>query len=766
MNLFPLLTIFENLTAYKQLRESWQVGEQIAPLQLPDAAKAPILSKLFASCDNTILLITGRVEAVPVWQQALEAWLPDEVQIDRFPEPTPLPYERGPWSRLSRSGRLTSLASLQTNHQPRKTASSPPLLIITSARALLQKTIPLRKMVASTRRLRIGQIIDLKKLVSDWQAAGYTQSSVVETEGQFSRRGGILDIYPIGAINPTRIELFGDEIDSLRAFDPATQRSLSSKPSSVESVVIPPGREVLPVDAMKLGKVFDDYGLDRKNDLPSWKDDVKDLIAGKPNPNLEFYLPMIYSQPGSIIDYLPESAGIVIDDFLELETVAHELQKHAQQIADEQPELPPDFPNPLFGWSETLAKLALKKSLVLGEGEAINTPVASCYELGQSFQPGPSFGGQIRPFLMQLRKSATSDQTTIIVSRQSQRLAELWWEDSGKLSTSLDSGNGLVQPDAKSFAERDITFIQGSLTGGFILENQNGDVDIGERSVLLNLLTDSEIFGWNRPTPRRRRKPRPVAPETFYADITPGDFVVHSEFGIGQFKGLVVRTIAGSEREYLQVRFSNSDILYVPVHNADRLSKWIGPDDRTPKLQRLGEKSWGNAKRKAQEAIDELADELLELYAVRETISGHAFASDTPWQAELEASFPHRETEDQHQAILDVKNDMERPYPMDRLICGDVGYGKTEVALRASFKAVMDSKQVALLVPTTVLAQQHYNTFKQRLQPFPVNLEMLSRFRTSTQQSTFVVSVLVKSTSSSARIACYLMMYRLRTLDY
>jgi transcription-repair coupling factor (superfamily II helicase) len=277
-----------------------------------------------------------------------------------------------------------------------------------------------------------------------------------------------------------------------------------------------------------------------------------------------------------------------------------------------------------------------------------------------------------------------------------------------------------------------LTFIQGALPEGFVLVRRDDD------EILLDLLTDAEIFGWNRPAPRRWRSPRPIAPEARFADITAGDYVVHLEYGIGRFAGLVVRNIGGMEREYLLMEYANGDTLYVPAHHADRLSKWVGSDERPPNMHRLGEKSWTQAKAKAQKAADELADELLDLYATRETIAGHAFAADTEWQAELEASFPYRETEDQLRVIGEVKADMEESQPMDRLICGDVGYGKTEVALRAAFKAVMDSKQVAILVPTTVLAQQHYNTFYERLRPFPVKVEMLSRFRTQAQQERIV----------------------------
>ena len=741
MNLSGVLNLFEDLPAYNTLQNRLADEIEVAPLKLPLSARAPLLAKLFASNQRTILLITSRVDSAPVWQQALEAWLPDGRHPHRFLEPTPLPYERGPWSRLSRNGRLTVFAKLLESQHPLLPQNSGPLLVVTSARALLQKTVPRRRFAAATRLLRIGQILDLDKLINDWLVAGYSHNIVVESEGQFSRRGGILDIFPVGALNPIRIELFGDEIETLRAFDPATQRSGDSVSTQYDHLVIPPARELMPGDAIKLGTLLAKEVSNKEDNLPSWHDDLVEIESGEATPNLEYYLPMVYSQPGSIIDYLPDNALVIIDDLVELEAASYELYNHAKQVAGEQVDYPPGFPHPLFKWDELIAKISTRQSLVMGQGQAIQTSVTPAPNLALSFQSGPRFGGQMRPFLMQLREAANRRESTVIVSRQAQRLVELWREDMG--DNLLIAADQLSETDdaANGFKKGQISFIQGTLTEGFIIERileEDANYQSNSPQVLLHLLTDAEIFGWSRPAPRRRSRPRSVAPETYFADIAPSDYVVHTEFGIGQFVGLVVRMIGGAEREYLQISFANSDLLYVPVHHADRLSKWIGPDDRSPTLQRLGEKSWRNTKVKAQQSVDELADELLDLYAVRETIAGHAFEVDSQWQAELEASFPYRETEDQLQAISEVKNDMERAYPMDRLICGDVGYGKTEVALRAAFKAVMDGKQVAVLVPTTVLAQQHYNTFRQRLKPFPVILEMLSRFRTTTRQTEII----------------------------
>jgi transcription-repair coupling factor (superfamily II helicase) len=326
-------------------------------------------------------------------------------------------------------------------------------------------------------------------------------------------------------------------------------------------------------------------------------------------------------------------------------------------------------------------------------------------------------------------------ELVVMISRQASRLAELWSEH-GVARTPVEE---LVTPPDHGT----VTFIQGTLGDGFTLQARVGRYGEDRRKTLvatrpqplLHLFTDAEVFGWSRPEPRQAPRKRAISPETHYADISPGDLVVHIDHGIGRFEGLVTRSIGGASHEYLLVSYAEQDQLYVPVHQADRVSRYIGAEEARPPLHRLGGSNWAQAKAQAKQAVEEMADELLELYAAREMVEGHAFAKDSAWQAELEASFPYVETEDQLGAIAEVKRDMERARPMDRLICGDVGYGKTEVALRAAFKAVNDGKQVAVLVPTTVLAQQHFTTFSQRLAVFPVEVQMLSRFRSRQQQS-------------------------------
>ena len=736
MTISGLLSIFDELPAYQQLANALEEQASAKALLLPRTARAPLLAKLFQERQIPILLLVGKVETAAAWHQSLETWLPENASLLRFPEPTPLPYDRGPWSERTRLGRLSVLTELIARQHPLIPIPEFPPIIVSSARAFLQKTIPTRRFLTSTRVLRQGQTIDLERSLANWSQIGYEFVSVVEAAGQYSRRGGIFDIFPVSAEFPVRIELFGDEIETMRRFDPATQRSLGNEDETeIDQVIITPAREALPGIAQEYAEVWQDSYLPEANSLPSWRDDISDMRTGTYNPNLEFYLPLLFPQPASLLDYLPRNGLVVIDDWPAIESAVRELQDHADQIANEQPSLPPAYPDPLFNWQSIRDELEWWQPLTLGEGQ--ETEESSLSELADSFEAGPRYGGQVRPLMTQLKQAYRESERVIVLSRQASRLSELWreerriGEDGGLLLSvahrylPLDSLPELPQ-------SRPPTFVQGSLSEGFVLVRRE------DNQILLELLTDAEIFGWKRPEPRRIHQPRATAPENSFADIQAGDYVVHLEYGIGRFEGLVSRYVGGMQREYLQVEYANADTLYVPVHHADRLGKWVGPDDRAPRIHRLGEKSWSTAKTRAVKAADELAEELLELYAARETVSGHAFAADGAWQAELEASFPYQETSDQLRVIADVKADMERPQPMDRLVCGDVGYGKTEVALRAGFKAILDSKQVAILVPTTILAQQHFTTFRERLSPFPVEVEMLSRFRTQSQQQRIV----------------------------
>jgi len=720
MNLSALLPTLRALPDYDDLRQ--RAGRDPIALGLPRAARLPFVAALAADLNRPTLIITARSDRALLFNEELPAWMPipnteySIPNIQFFPEPNPLPYEHAPWGPHTIQQRIATLAALAAPSSP----LSPPSTIITSARALMTRTLPKRDFAAATRTLKVGQSIRLEKLLESWTGAGYGSESIVVEPGQFSRRGGIVDVWPPAESTPTRIELFGDEIEGLRRFDPSTQRS----GEKVDAVTVTPAREALPKNGPAIAGA-------KQIASPLPAADLERLAQGVTFPAIEYYLPLLHPTTSSLLDYVPDETLIFVDDWEELADTIGELETQALELRNDAINnelITDDFPTPTLSWSDLQDDVSRRPLLHLGRMADEAIPAAHVH-VGDHFAPGPRFGGQVKQVIDHLEARHTSGLTSIVVTRQSARLAELWNEDHDHLAPS----DSLLPPLSS------LHFIQGALADGFTLQLPTSNPSTS-LSTSLQLLTDSEIFGWARPEPRRRRTSgvAPPLPETSYADFNPGDFVVHIDYGIGRYLGLVKRAIEGSEREYLHIQYEGGDDLFVPIIQADRLTKYVGSDEALPTLSRLGTSEWVNARARAQQAAEELARELLELYAKREVAPGRAFSADNPWQKELEASFGYIETEDQLKAIAAVKKDMEQSRPMDRLICGDVGYGKTEVALRAAFKAVNDGVQVAMLVPTTVLAQQHYNTFSRRLAAYPVRVEMLSRFRTHAEQEKII----------------------------
>ncbi len=582
-----------------------------------------------------------------------------------------------------------------------------------------------------------------------WLGLGYRTDAVVEEVGQLSRRGGIVDIWPPNMLWPVRIELFGEEIDSLRLFDPATQRTLVEA-RNVREVLIGPASEALPRYGAGAQDRLD--ALDKRPLHPTARHELdgqrEQLRQGTGFKGQEWFIPYLYSQPASLFDYLPNDALILLDDGAEFMTLVTELEHQAAQTQRDLitgGDLAANPLQPHFSWPELKAPLEARKPLVLGHGDLEGRPAPATSALARHFVPGPRFGGQVKPIVAEVEKQQDQGNRVVMISRQAPRLSDVFQEEAGRALTVEET---LLNPPVA----RSVHLVKGVLNEGWVLRGLETTPDLNTSppsaptSALITphsslttsalLLTDAELFGWTKPSQRRSQRPRAMAPEAFFANVKPGDFVVHMEHGIGQFVGLVkVKLDDGAEREYLQVDYAMGDRLFVPVHQADRLSRYVGAGEHVaPILHRLGTADWERVKKQTKKAVDDIAEDLLQLYAARELAKGHAFSADGAWQMELEGAFPYEETVDQLVAIEAVKYDMESSKPMDRLICGDVGYGKTEVALRAAFKAVMDGKQVAILVPTTVLAQQHYQTFAKRLAAFPVSVEMLSRFRTPSQQ--------------------------------
>ncbi len=724
MNLSGLVPLLSNGPAYRALLGELKAhhrGERGLPLIR--AARPYLLAALAGDLRKPLVVVTGKVETAGALVDALRAYTGDPfskedlgARVLRFPEPPVLLYERAPWPREVVCDRLAALATLANP------PASPPI-VVASVRALLQRTLPPRSFRANLRTLKKGQNIGVGKTLLAWIAMGYERATVVEAPGQFSARGGILDIFPPASPYPIRIELFGEEIESLRKFDPGLQRSQDA----LDQAVITPASEGMARHGQQAAERIGTWNTEHlPEDIASnLERDLASLQNGDPFTGIEFYLPYFYSEPASLLNYLEEDGLVALDEPGEVADVWSELEEQAVELRDQAGEagtLPPNYPLPYITWDEWSETCAHHRVLALGGDQDLHHPDP----LSTAFVPPPRFGGQLKPVLDHVMQARTMGDTTVVVTRQAQRLAELWAEREHYHAPLMDI---VGSPE-----EHQVTFVQGALPDGWMLSVERGRPEWSETDFTLHVLTDGEIFGWVRPQPRRRAKPKAITPEAFFSDMQPGDYVVHIEHGVGAFQGLVTLTVEGVSREYLAVQYAGADRLYVPIHQADRLSKYIGSEDHPPALQRLGTAEWEHVKARAQAAAAEVAKELLDLYATRELVAGHAFTGDSTWQQELEASFPYVETEDQLRAIKEVKADLERPRPMDRLICGDVGYGKTEVALRAAFKAVQDGKQVAVLVPTTVLAQQHYGTFQSRLAPFPVAVEMLSRFRSPREQ--------------------------------
>ncbi|MCL4507481.1 MAG: transcription-repair coupling factor [Chloroflexi bacterium] len=591
-------------------------------------------------------------------------------------------------------------------------------VIVTSPRALMHPTLPPAIYRAAIRTLRRDQPIALETTLAQWVAAGYENESVVERIGAFSRRGGIIDVWSPAHALPARIELFGNQIESIRLFDPGTQRS----GEMIDRLLI------TPLESM--------------------------VVDTQP------------ARQATLLDYLGDEGLLVIDDEEELrdawtllEAKAERERETVRVVETDTEEDRTETPNtrpvanvhdqgvPFITWDGyRMSRGRLPRVLVLGQ--PLESRVLTRHALAEHFTAAPHFAGQLNPVMEYLHSSVAvpaekdsqdAPANVVVISRQAGRLAELWSERNSVIAP--QSGFDEAPADG-------LSFVTGALPEGFIFteqvaSSQGSTAAFGRQAPpSLILITDAEIFGYVRPESWQFGRARKAAPERAFADWQTGDVVVHEDYGIGIFRGLVRLTVntgtlmepAEGEREYLLLEYSDADRLYVPLHQLDRVSRYVGSDESRPTLSKLGATEWVQVKQKARGAAAQVARDMLQLYAAREMAQGVALSKDTPWQAELEASFPYMETDDQLRAIQDVKRDLEHTKPMDRLVCGDVGFGKTEVALRAAFKAVQDDFQVAVLAPTTVLAQQHWMTFTRRMASYPIKVEMLSRFRTSAEK--------------------------------
>src|SRR5271154_5407312 len=573
------------------------------------------------------------------------------------------------------------------------------------------------------RTIRRGESFDLEALLAHLNTVGYTSTDVVEMPGQYAVRGGILDVYSPEADRPLRIEFFGDEADSIRKFDPASQRS--STP--VDEALLLPLTET-PVSEHLLGAIH--TRLSGKRIVGNEEIIEAAVRAGGVNvfPGWEFYSP-VAGADNSIFDLIPRAA-VLLDETDQLQQEfdrfwtrvheAHERSGVGNLVKPEDLYLPPD------DWWQKTATLPGAGIEHLGITRNPEEDVATFLS-----QPSPRFHGAVPAMLAEVQKLNAGGKRVLFAvpnTGEVERLADVFTEYNVSFRLGSRTRSGESYADETSYFAGEVlttTLATAYIPDGVLLPEANLAI-FGAR----DLFDESESVA-SRP---QRSKSKVSAFLSDFRDLQVGDYVVHVEHGIGQYQGLKEINQGDGPAEFMLLEYADAARLYVPLTRLDLVQKYRSSEGAKPVLNHLGSAAWGKTKARVRKAMKDMTDELLKLYAQRQSARGHIFPADTEWMKEFEDSFEYNETDDQAQAIADVKRDMESQLPMDRLLCGDVGYGKTEVAMRAAFKALSDNKQVAVLAPTTVLAFQHFETFKQRFAPFPVTIEMISRFRTPKQQ--------------------------------
>lgn len=609
-------------------------------------------------------------------------------------------------------------------------------IIVVSAEALAATCIPMELYEKYTFKYKTGDSIDIDDFNEKLIHCGYEKSDIVESKGQFSVRGGIIDIYPPVSAVPFRIELFGDEIDSIRSFNTESQRSIEK----VNKIEIFPAKEmILNCECIERATVKIEQDLNSLcNNFTSKKnkesaDKIKSIIKTnleelKEKWNFETidsFLPYFYERTSSLLDYMRDSF-IVLDDTQrckgKLDSVYFEFNENYKSFIDRGNILPGQG-ELLVSQNDIIERLENSNIITLNSIPKSTSILQPKCILSFSQITLHNYHGQLDLLIEDIKDKKSRGFKTVILSGTRPRGERLV--------------NTLRDRDIES-SYRDVI---GDIQSGEVVITFGNQVKGFEFPDLkLSVISDKEVFGESKRRTNRKAIKKGVGKIKSFTELKPGDYVVHTNHGIGVYKGIRQLEVQGHKKDYLELSYDSGDKLFVPVEQLDLVQKYIGSEGKAPKVNKLGGADWIKAKNKVQKSVNEIAEDLVKLYATRTTLKGHRFSKDTVWQKQFEEEFPYDETQDQLSAIEDIKRDMESEKAMDRLLCGDVGYGKTEVAVRAAFKAVMDGKQVAFLVPTTILAEQHYNNLVQRFSDFPIKIDMISRFRTPAQQKATIAA--------------------------
>ncbi len=601
-------------------------------------------------------------------------------------------------------------------------------IVITSLDALLQYSADKSEMERLSVEFELGKRFDLGRLTQELIVMGYSREDSVESAGQFAVRGGILDIFPPGNENPYRIEFFDDETDSIREFDVMTQRSLGKVGSArvapvKEAVITDEKRDAIIGEIEKRIRSAKRKKSDESAFIETSKTDIESLKEVRYFPSVDKYVSMIYDKIPSALDCFTDNDIVFIVDPKRICERGRSFEREkGEQIAElKEKRVIGAYKDKFYSsYAEKVAEMSRKKLISLDVLSHSNNDFN--YKRLETFatKTTVSFHGKMEYLYEDLRSRQERGYTVVILCAtrgRGENLAGLLEEKGIKARFIFsDAKDGGV-----NFKKGETVIIRGELNKGFEYPEMK-----------FALISEREIFETKKN--RRRRKIENADRIKNYTDINVGDYVVHQAHGIGQYMGTRKMVVGGVTKDYLKIQYQGTDCLYIPIDQLNLLYKYAGDTDRKIKLNRLGGGEWSRTKQRVKKSTSELVKKLIALYAEREREKGFAYSSDTPWQREFEDAFEYRETEDQLRSIEEVKADMESAKPMDRLLCGDVGFGKTEIALRAAFKAVSDSKQAAYLCPTTILAMQHYETFLKRMENYPIKVEMLSRFRTAAEQ--------------------------------
>lgn len=680
--------------------------------------KAAVLAALWRKAKEHLLVITFSPRQAEVLTRDLEVWV-GRKNILSFPAYELLPHEEA-YEREIAGARLRTAERVLAEERK---------LVITSWKALERKMLPPELLVVRVIELSLGQTVERNPLLNALVTLGFERVERVENPGEFSVRGDIIDLFAPERNQPVRVEFFGDEVDSIREFDPQTQRSCEQ----LSQYMIYPAREgtwteeefrraepdirekiAQQVSSLK-GLEMEGEGLQLKARM---EEQLERLAHGLPFPGSDRFIPLIHRELASFLDYLPTALVVLDEPARGEEYYRQQALENAKTLSGylDRGVILPQEEAALFP-AEELIPLVFQRALLhlsvfahpskrAGANNTVTLPL----------RPAEGFGGKRQNLLEALRRHR-KERTVVGLLVFGQERREHLRRSLAEAEIPVLMGGAAGEPQPGT-----VYIMEGTLESGFLYPQGK-----------LAIYTEDELFGQAR-KPKRVRFSAEGIKLTAFSDLKTGDFVVHINHGIGRYVGIKTLEIAGAKRDYLEVEYAGDDRLFIPVDQVDLLQKYVGVEEEPPKVHRLGGGDWQRVKNRVKESVREMAEGLLALYAERQAVAGYAFSPDTVWQKEFEEAFVYEETPDQLRAIGEIKVDMERARPMDRLLCGDVGYGKTEVAMRAAFKAVMDGKQVAVLVPTTILSQQHYQTFSQRFSGYPITIRVMSRFQSAKEQ--------------------------------